>query len=108
MKFKLDGFDKLEKQLNRIQKNADRISGDNEIPFKDLFNQTFMTANTGFNSIDTFFKESPFLLESEKDFEAIPINELDKYVSMNTSFDSWEKMLNKASQSWVAKQLDFK
>lgn len=107
MKFEMKGFDKLEKKLNKIQHNVNQINGNNEIPFKDLFNSTFMTRYTEFDTINSFFQNSSFTIESENDLEAIPSNELDTYVSNYTSFNSWKDMLNQASKEWISKQLEF-
>jgi len=107
MKFEMKGLNKLEKKLDQLQKNAERISGNNEIPFKDLFNPSFMTKYTKFSTIDSFFETSPFTLESQEDLEAIPEDELDTHVSQNTSFNSWQDMLSKAGAEWTSKQLGF-
>lgn len=105
---KIKGLKELNKRLNDLQSNASRISGHNSVPLNELFTQKFMEKYTkGFKDINAFFDASPFVLENQEDFKAIPEDELDIYVSGNTLFDSWEEMLSKAGSEWTAKQLGF-
>lgn len=66
-----------------------------------------MTTYTQFSTIDLFFDASPFTLETQDDLDAIPEDELDVFVSQNTSFNSWQDMLDKAGKEWTIKQLGF-
>lgn len=107
MEFEIKGLNKLEKKLDELQKNANQISGNNEVPLKDLFSETFMTKYTKFNTINDFFENSSFTVESTEDFDSIPESDLDTYVSNNTLFSSWQDMLNKGVEEWTSKQLGF-
>lgn len=107
MNLEIKGLSKLEKRLKQLQKDSDGISGDNEIPLKDLFTPTFMTKYTKHSSINSFFEASPFTLESQEDLETIPEDELDSFVSKNTSFKSWQDMLGEAGAEWTSTQLGF-
>lgn len=99
---KITGFDKVQKELSKLQKNSKKLSGSNEVPFKDLFTQAFMSKHTKFNSISDFFDSTPF---DSSDSDAIDDTDLDVFVSQNTSFDSWEEMKISASEIWVKNQL---
>lgn len=107
MKFELKGLKELEKNLKQLEKNANEIHGHNEVPLNKLFNSTFMKRYTKFSNITSFFDASPFTIDTQEDLATLPEDELDKYVSENTSFKSWQEMLTTASSEWVAKKLGF-
>lgn len=96
----MDGFKKLQRNVSRLEKEQ-------SVPFDILFNESFMLNYTKSKSIDDFFKQSPFELENEEDFERINESELDEYVNKETSFSSWEEMKGKAGAIYIKKQLGF-
>jgi len=102
MKFEFNGFDELEKNLNSISENAEKIDGDNDIPIEELFTDKFMQEYTNFSSISKFVDHSPF---DFSDLDSIPENKLDKYVSEHSSFLNWNDMLARAEGIWVTKNL---
>lgn len=95
MKFDNSGFKKL-------QKNLDKVSGNNEVSFNDLFTDSFMEKNTEYRTIDEFVNNSKF---DFTDIESIDERELDKFVNQKTDFSTWKQMLTSASEIWTAKQL---
>lgn len=107
MKFEIKGFDKLEKRLNEIQRNAKEMEKGEDVPFDVLFNQAFMSQNTQFNSFDEFLEAGSFVVSSTEDFEAIPNNVFDKHVVKYTKFSNWKDMLNTAATDYTAKKLRF-
>ncbi|WP_449355229.1 hypothetical protein ACUL41_03625 [Virgibacillus natechei] len=104
---KIRGLDNFEKKINQLEKNAKQIDGDNNIPFDEIFNPSFMTKYTQYTSIHSFFEDSPFTLETQEDLKAIPEDELDLFISQNTNFNSWQNMLSEAGKQWTVKQLGF-
>jgi hypothetical protein len=70
-KFDTSGFDKLQRKLKQVE-------GENSIPLTELFHVGFMNKYTQFNSIEDMFNQSPFKIESEKDFALIDDFEWDK------------------------------
>ncbi|MBG9981937.1 hypothetical protein HZY86_02280 [Aerococcaceae bacterium DSM 111020] len=104
MKFELDtsGLDKLKKDLDRQIKNAERLNGEHEVSFDELFPDSFMQEYTNFENIDYLEDKSKF---NWKDISSIPDDELDSFVNRTTSFENWQEMLDEASQLWVNKQL---
>lgn len=107
MKFKMDGFDDLNKKLNQMQQAAKEMEKGEEVSFDVLFNQSFMVKNTQFNSFDELLKAGNFVVNSTEDFEAIPDNEFDQYIAKSTQFDNWEDMRNTAATDYAAKKLGF-
>lgn len=98
----LTGVDDVLKNLKKMQKSAEEIEGTNTIPFTELFNNSFMQANTKFSDIENFEKESKF---DFSEMDSIDEKKLDEFVNLNTKFDSWDSMMTSASNKWVTKKL---
>lgn len=107
MRVNFDGFDKLQKDLKKMQRNAEKLNGSHQVPLNELFTSSFMRKYTKFSSIDDFFKSSGFKTDTQKDLEAIPDSELDKYVAANTKFKTWKDMLGEAGSEYALKKLGF-
>ncbi len=99
---KINGFDKVQKELDKLQKNAERLNGTNEIPFDELFTASFMTKYTKFGTINNFFDATPF---DSSNLDEIDESELDVFVQQNTTFPNWQEMLGEASEIWTKNQL---
>lgn len=105
MSFKIEGLDKLQKQLKQMEKGAKELEKNNQIPFSDLFTHSFMLKHTNFSSFDELLEAGNFIVNSQEDFEAIPNAEFDVHISANTSFKKWEDMLSKATEIYITKKL---
>ena len=105
--FKIQGFDKLEKELKQLQKNAKKLSNTKQVSFKELFPNSFMKKYTSFSSMEELLDKRGFDVKSTEDFKAIPADLLDKYIASNTKFKSWEEMLEKATSQYAMKKLGF-
>lgn len=95
-----DESDNFEKVINRI----DKLQGNSEIRFKDLFTEDFMTEYTNFDNINQMFRESDFEIYNGKDFDNIPENELNSFINETTEFSNWDEMIEKAITKWVKMQ----
>ncbi len=97
----LSGLEKFKKNLNQKVQNL------NSKPktFADIFDYSFMSTYTKFSSINDFFTNGGFDVNSKEDFENINESDLDKYVSANSTFNSWHEMQKTASVEYVKKQL---
>ena len=91
--------------LKRLQKNAKKLHGDNEISFEEMFNQTFMRKYTSFESFEKLLEAGNFTVESEYDFDSIPEDKLNDLIKSTTRFTSWNDMLSKAGEEWALKNL---
>jgi hypothetical protein len=83
---------------------ADEMNNYN-VSFNILFSDKFMRKYTTFNSFNEMIKKSGFKLETEEDFEKISDNELDLFIRINSSFNSWEDMIQEAVNNHFAEQL---
>lgn len=105
MSIKIKGLDKLQRDLNKMERDINQLFKQNSVSFEELFTERFMKKNTNVVDFDNFLKDGGFHVESEADFEAIPENEFDAYVSKNTKFSSWEEMLGAATEYYLDSKL---
>lgn len=105
IKFKGDGFDKIKRDLESFQKKAKEMEGTNSISFHELFTPEFLKKYTRFISLDEMFEKSGFTINSQEDFEKIPEDAWDKFISTNSKFNLWKEMLDVAGEEWVAREL---
>jgi hypothetical protein len=57
------------------------------------------------SSADEWFTQSPFDIQIQADFDAIPEADWDDYVRSTTAFTGWQGMLQKAGASYVERKL---
>jgi hypothetical protein len=107
MSIQIKGLDEFHKKLKRLSDNAKKLDREHNIPFDVLFNNKFMSRYTNFASIDDFIKNSGYEVSSQEDFEKIPDVKWDIYVRCNSRFQNWSKMMEKAAEEYVTKQLGF-
>ncbi|WP_373032951.1 hypothetical protein [Sulfurovum sp.] len=91
--------------LKKLAKNAEAMSGTNQVKLKDLMTPKFISKCSNFNDIEHLFNESGFAVESKEDFEAIPDDKWNEFIVENTSFSSWEEMQKEAGAIYVKEQL---
>lgn len=106
MKVTPSGFDDFKKRIEKLQENVEKLGEKHGIPFDTLFSTSFMSKYTDSSSIDELSQKSNFGINSQEDFEKIPEHKVDSFIAMHTSFLTWNQMLTKASEEWLARQLD--
>lgn len=104
----IDGFDDFANELRKLQNEVEKIGEmDGErISFGELFPPSFMKKYTDVVNIDEFLDNSPWEIESQKDFEEIPETEMDRYVDNHSRFRTWEQMKSEAGNELVKRKLD--
>ena len=103
VKFEFSGFDDLQKELEELQNKAKSLE-DMEISFDKLFTNSFMQQHANVSSFDDFLSNGKFHAETTEEFEAIPEDEFDLYVSSSTDFDNWNDMLSAATDIYLEKE----
>ena len=93
--------------LDKLQKKAEKLDGEHDIPLDKLFNPSFMKRYTKHTTIDEFLESGGFEFETEEEFENLSEEQLDQHVRISTNFNSWRDMLAKAGDHWLAKELGF-
>jgi len=104
-KFEMKGFDKLQRRLEELRRNAQALDGTHQIPLSELLPPSFIKRNTKFEDLEAVFQASGFAIESQEDFEKTPDDEWDKFIREQTRFSSWEEMLNGAVKEWATRKL---
>lgn len=99
------GLMALADQFAAMARNAEELHGENEVAFEDLFSEQFIQQHTDVTSFEAFVERSQWTVDSTEQFEAIPGDEFDEYVSNNSEFGSWESMLERAGTDWVAREI---
>lgn len=105
MSIRLKGFDEMKRKLHDLCTRAERLHGEHEIDFNDLFPTDFVRRFTDFLTLDELFAASGFKIESTADFEKIPTDQWDTFIQRNTLFGSWQEMQEKAMGEWMARQI---
>ncbi|MFT8412666.1 MAG: hypothetical protein ABF743_14395 [Schleiferilactobacillus perolens] len=100
-----DGFKDLSRKLNKMQKAAKKLSGTHSVDFNKLFPGNFMQRRTNYSSIDAFLAAAG--INSQEDLEAKPDTEMDAFVRKSSSFQTWQEMLDTASNDYISKKLGF-
>lgn len=93
------------KPLEDLVRRARELDGQHEISVANLLTPDFLGQCSRFKSADELFEASGFSVQSVEDFRAIPDAEWDTFISGNTTFASWQDMLNAAVKEWTIKQL---
>lgn len=107
MNVKVEGFDEFNKKMNNLMNNAKSLEGEQQVSFVELFPDSFIRKYTNSDSLELFFKESGFKLETKADFDAIPQEYFDEYVRKTTKFQSFHEMLEKATTEYIVRKLGF-
>src|SRR5574340_1214906 len=104
---KITGLEELTRKLDDLAESANDLHGTHSVPVGEMLTPDFVHAHTRFANVDEFFDASGFKVDSTEDFEAIPTEELDKFVRSVSSFESWQAMAAEAAKAWAAKKLGF-
>lgn len=102
---KIKGLDAITKDLKKLEKNINQVSGENSVQFSEMFTYEFMHENTNIDSIDDFFRCAGLEVETQEDFKNLNEKILDEAVVKFTSFSSWKEMFNEAGKEYVEKRI---
>jgi hypothetical protein len=102
MSVQINGLEGLGQELEDLVERIEQAGG--EVPMDELFTEDFMQSYTEFRSLEEFFAESPWRVESGSDFEDIPVDEFDSYVDEHTDFDSWDAMLQAGGREYFLRE----
>jgi len=105
MTFKITGLKEFQKKLENLERKAEALHGEQEVPFTELFNSSFMQRHTNFSTMEELIEVGGFKVETAEDFKAIPEQEWDEHIAKTTRFANWQEMMEKAGAEWAKKQL---
>ncbi len=106
MSVRIEGFEELADRLADSWDGLETEDGKRLVSVHDLFPPDFMHTYTEFESVGEFFEESPWTIETERDFERIPPRSLDRYVDQHSRFDSWDTMLLAGGREWASRRVE--
>lgn len=105
MKFEVDGLKEMSSSFDKARKTIADYSTEEVVSFDVMFDIGFMTQHTPFSSFEDFMTASGFKIESQEDFEGILGVEFDEFISSRTEFSSWDAMLSKAGEEYMADKI---
>lgn len=71
------------------------------IEFDKVFNISFMRKYTNYKTFAKFLTGGKFNITCQKDFEELPEDLMDKHVSKNTQFKTWQEILDFATDKYI-------
>jgi hypothetical protein len=101
----IDGFDELHRNLDKLQKNIESLSGEHEVSFTELFPPGFMARYTNFTSFDDLLAKCGFKVNTVEDFANIPEVAWDTFIASSTRFASWDEMKQKALEEYLQRKM---
>lgn len=104
---KIEGLDRLQKDLKNLANKAKSLDGTDKVPVSELLNSAFLRKYTRVSSFSELVEKSGFDVKSEADLKAVPDDAWDAHIRSISSFASWDAMLSKALEQWTAKKLGF-
>lgn len=102
MSYEINGLSDFQKKIEKLGQFSE---SKHSVPLSELFSDAFMKSNTRFENCDDFFKSAN--ISTKEQLEAMPEEQMDKFVAKNTSFSSWQEMLTAASSEYVFRQAGF-
>lgn len=84
----------------------DVVGEHEEIPIRELFDESFVRSHTEFDSFDEMVAASPSDADSADALELVPDGTWDEFVAETTDFDDEEALVFAVRDHWVATQLD--
>jgi len=91
--------------LDKLKKNLGELGDTNKVALVDLLSKEFLSSCSSFSSFEEFLNATGFKIESSEDFEAIPQQDMDQFVSKNTSYSTWAELLQAAAVEYAKRQL---
>ena len=104
---KITGLKEMNKKLDDLAKKAEELDGQHSVPIDELLTSSFISKHTSFSNANEMFEASGFKIGDQDDFEAIPDDKWDEFISSISAFPDWQAMLNEAGKEWTAKKLGF-
>ena len=93
------------KPLEDLARRARELDGQHQVSVANLLTPEFLGRCSRFRSADELFESSGFKVQSAEDFAAIPDAQWDTFINKNSSFATWQAMLDAAVKEWTIKRL---
>jgi hypothetical protein len=83
----------------------DIVGKDEEIPLREVFDDTFVEENTDFETFDELVAASPSDASSADDLGRVGDGEWDEFVAESTIYDDEKEFVFAARDHWVGEKL---
>lgn len=90
--------------LEKLQKNLEKIEGEQRVPLPELMPDSFIREHTNFQTLEAMLKAGG--VESLEDGERIDSAEFSDFIGSRTRFPSWNALCEAAVGEWAARQLE--
>lgn len=104
MVLKITGLAEIRNKLKNISEKTNALKG-TSTHITDVLTNEFVSDHSSFSNLDMLIKASGFKVECKEDFDAIPDDEWDSFISKSTKFQSWQEMVNTAGLIYAKKQI---
>lgn len=102
VKFDDSGFRELQRKLRELGRTK-------PIAAHELFDRSFMSKHTRYDSLESMIQASGLAAESVSDEEGLRSNESwNRFIAENTRFRDWNHMVEAAAVEHVKRKLGFK
>ncbi len=97
-----NGLHQLSNQFRRMADNARALEGTQSVPMEELMPAPFVQRHSKFASFQEMTDAGG--VKDQNDFEGEVWND---FVAENTTFASWEDMVQQAGGEWVSRKIGF-
>lgn len=98
-------IEKSLKPLEDLARHARELDGQHQVSVANLLTPEFLGRCSRFRSVDELIESSGFRVQSAEDFAAIPDAQWNTFINKNSSFVTWQAMLDAAVKEWTIKRL---
>lgn len=105
MGFELKGVPEMQERLAEVSRASDKLAGQTEVSFDDLFTPEFMAEYTAYGTLEAFL--AAVNVTNGEEFIALPEEALNAHVAKATRFGTWDDMMGEAVTAYAAKSLGF-
>ncbi len=102
---KVKGLREVERALENKRRKGEELSGKREVGISELLTASFLRRHTRFSSVDELFEGSGFVVACQEDFDRIPEDKWNAFITKETKFGGWKEMLEAAAAKWVERSL---
>lgn len=90
------------KGLKELEKKVDALSGEKAVSLEEIMPDSFVRANTDFNTLQKMFDAGGVRTPENINSEAFS-----KFIAARTRFPNWTAMLEAATQEYFKRKLGF-
>lgn len=101
----INGLDKAIKKIGDLADKAQSLEGERSVSMSEILTPSFIERYTSFSTVNEMIDASGFEVKNQEDFNAIPSDKWDIFISSISPFQSWGEMLSEAGKEWAANKL---